>query len=234
MVTTLDLKRELKNKENAQKAKNLQRFFKTGKGEYGYGDIFLGISVSEVRKISKKYSDLKLSEVVKFLHSKIHEERLLALLIMINKFQTGNEKELIYQTYLKNKKYINNWDLVDLSAVKIVGDYLFDKPKNVLYKLIKSKSIWDRRIAILATFNFIKNKRFEETFKIARILLNDEHDLIQKAVGWMLREVGKKDFKAEEDFLNKHYKKMARTTLRYAIEKFPERKRKQYLFKKTR
>jgi len=229
MVTILDLKRELKNKGNAQKAKILQRFFKTGKGEYGYGDVFLGVTVPEIRKISKKYSGLKLLEVVKLLHSKIHEERLAALLIMVNKFQTGKEKELIYQTYLKNKKYINNWDLVDLSAEKIIGDYLYDKPKDILYKLTKSKSVWDRRIAIIATFNFIKNKRFEETFKIARMFLNDEHDLIQKAVGWMLREVGKRDLKTEEDFLNKNYKKMTRTTLRYAIERFPEKKRKQYL-----
>ena len=191
--------------------------------------MFLGVTVPEIRKISKKYSGLKLLEVVKLLHSKIHEERLAALLIMVNKFQTGKEKELIYQTYLKNKKYINNWDLVDLSAEKIIGDYLYDKPKDILYKLTKSKSVWDRRIAIIATFNFIKNKRFEETFKIARMFLNDEHDLIQKAVGWMLREVGKRDLKTEEDFLNKNYKKMTRTTLRYAIERFPEKKRKQYL-----
>jgi len=230
MLMLSGLKKELKVKASPKKAKILQRFFKTGPGEYGYGDVFLGVVVPETRKVAKKYSTLKVADAVKLLHSKIHEERLAALLIMVDKFQTGNEQEIIYKTYLKNTKYINNWDLVDLSAEKIVGDYLFDKPKDILYKLAKSKSVWERRIAIIATFNFIKNNKFEETFKISKILLNDEYDLIHKAVGWMLREVGKRDIKAEKDFLDKYSKKMARTTLRYAIERFPGKKRKRYLF----
>ena len=231
MLTLSDLKKELRAKANPGKAKILQGFFKTGKGEYGAGDIFLGIIVPETRKIAEKYSTLELAETVKLLHSKVHEERLASLLIMVNKFENGEkeEKEMIYKTYLKNTKNINNWDLVDLSAYKIAGDYLFDEPKTILYKLAKSKSVWERRIAIMATFNFIKNNKFRETLKIAKILLRDKHDLIQKAVGWMLREIGKRNFKTEEGFLNKYYKKMARTMLRYAIEKFPERKRKRYL-----
>jgi len=231
MLTLSDLKKELRTKANPGKAKILQGFFKTGKGEYGAGDIFLGITVPETRKIAEKYSTLRLAETVKLLHSKVHEERLASLLIMVNKFENGEkeEKEMIYKTYLKNTKNINNWDLVDLSAYKIVGDYLFDEPKAILYKLAKSKSVWERRIAIMATFNFIKKNKFRETLKIAKILLRDKHDLIQKAVGWMLREVGKRNFKTEEGFLNKYYKKMARTMLYYAIEKFPERKRKRYL-----
>ena len=229
MLTILDFKKELKTKANSQKAKILQRFFKTGPGEYGEWDVFLGVVVPEIRKVAKKYGVLKSQDVVKLLHSKIHEERMAALLVMVNKFQTKKERETIYKTYLKNTKRINNWDLVDLSADKIVGDYLFDKPKTILYKLAKSKSIWERRIAIMATFNFIKRNKVEETLKIAKILLNDEQDLIHKAVGWMLREVGKRDMKTEEKFLKKYYKKMPRTMLRYAIEKFPEKKRKQYL-----
>ena len=227
MLTSLE--KELKIKANLEKAKILQRFFKTGPGEYGEGDVFLGIVVPEIRKLVKKYSNLKIKEIIKLLHSKIHEERLTALLIMVNKFQVEEDKEKIYNLYLKNTKYINNWDLVDLSAGKIIGDYLLNKPKSILYKLAKSKSIWERRISIIATFNFIKNNKFTETLKISKILLNDEHDLIHKAVGWMLREIGKKDLKIEESFLRKYCKKMPRTMLRYAIEKFPEKKRKQYL-----
>jgi len=229
MLTFLDLKKELKTKSSPKKAKILQRFFKTGPEEYGEGDVFLGIAVPEIRKLVKKYSDLKIKEIIKLLHSKIHEERLIALLIMVKKFQIEKNKEKIYNLYLKNTKYINNWDLVDLSANKIVGDYLLDKPKSILYKLARSKSVWERRISIIATFNFIKNNKFEETLKIARILLNDKHDLIHKAVGWMLREIGKRDLKTEERFLKKYYPKMPRTMLRYAIKKFPEKKRKQYL-----
>jgi len=229
MSTLSNLKKELKTKANSKKAKILQRFFKTGPGEYGEGDVFLGIVVPDIRKLVKKYSNLKMKEVIRLLHSKIHEERLIALLIMIDKFQVEGDKKKIYNLYLKNTKYINNWDLVDLSAYKIVGDYLINKPKLILYKLAKSKSIWERRISIIATFNFIKNNEFKETLKIAKILLNDEHDLIHKAVGWMLREVGKRDLKIEESFLRKYCKKMPRIMLRYSIEKFPEKKRKQYL-----
>ena len=230
MLTLLALKKELKDKASPKKAKIAQRFFKTGPGEYGEGDIFLGVIVPDIRKIAKKYDSLKLEEVVKLLSSKFHEERTAALLIMINKFQRGDNKEKIYNLYLKNAKYINNWDLVDLSADKIAGAHLLNKPKSILYKLAKSKNIWERRISIIATFYFIKNNKFEETLKISKILLNDEHDLIHKAVGWMLREVGKRELEVEEKFLDKYYKKMPRTMLRYAIEKFPEKKRKRYLY----
>ncbi len=230
MLTLLDLKKELKAKANLKKAKILQRFFKTGPGEYGEGDVFLGIVMPEIRKLVKKYSDIEIKEIIKLLPSKIHEERLTALLIMVKKFQNAEDKEEIYNLYLKNTKYINNWDLVDLSAGKIIGDYLLGKSKSILYKLAKSESIWERRISIIATFNFIRNNKFTETLKIAKILLNDEHDLIHKAVGWMLREIGKRDLKTEEKFLKKYYKKMPRVMLRYAIEKFPEKKRKHYLF----
>jgi len=229
MFTVSKLRKELKIKASSQKAKILQQFFKTSKGEYAEGDIFLGVVVPEIRKVAKKYSSLKLEDVAQLLHSKIHEERLAALLIMVGKFQAGKEKGKIYNLYLKNTKHVNNWDLVDLSADKIVGDYLFNKPKVILYKLAKSKNIWERRIAIMATFNFIKNNKFEETFKVAKVLLGDKHDLIHKAVGWMLREIGKRDRKAEEKFLKKYCRKMPRTMLRYAIEKFPERKRRKWL-----
>ena len=161
----------------------------------------------------------------------MHEERLVALFILIHKFQAGDDKqkEKIFKLYLKNTKYINNWDLIDLSANKIAGEYLINKPKKILYKLAKSKSLWERRIAIMSTFQFIKNNQFEETLKISNLLLKDEHDLIHKAVGWMLREVGKRSLAIEESFLRKLYKRMPRTMLRYAIERFPEKKRQAYL-----
>ena len=229
MLTLSGLRKELKSKADKKKAKILQRFFKTGPGEYGEGDVFLGVVVPEIRKIVKEYDSLKLKDVAKLLRSKIHEEKLTALLVMVNKFQAEEEREKIYRLYLKTTKYINNWDLVDLSADKIVGDYLLNKPKLILYKLAKSKNVWERRIAVMSTFNFIKNNKFEETLKIAKTLLNDEHDLIHKAVGWMLREIGKRDLKTEEKFIKKYCKKMPRTMLRYAVERFPVKKRKQYL-----
>jgi len=231
MVIFTDLKKELKNRADPKKAKILKRFFKTGSREYGEGDIFLGIAVPETRRLAKKYTTLRLEEVKRLLHSKFHEERLLSLLIMIDKFQSENNKEKIYNLYLKNTKHINNWDLVDLSAYKIVGAYLADKPKDDLYKLAKSNCLWERRISIISTFYFIKNNKFKETFKIAEILLEDDHDLIHKAAGWMLREAGKRDLKSEKAFLDKYYKKMPRTMLRYAIEKFPEKERARYLLK---
>jgi 3-methyladenine DNA glycosylase AlkD len=231
MLKLLNLRKELKTKANPQKAKILQKFFKTGPGEYGQGDIFLGVTMPEIRKLIKKYSNLELEKTIKLLKSKIHEERMLALLILINKFQNQNNRKKIYNLYLKNIKHINNWDLVDLSAYKIIGDYLLGKPRLILYKLAKSKNLWQKRISIIATFSFIKNNDFEETLKIAEILLKDKNDLIHKAVGWMLREVGKRNIKKEKKFLDKHLKKMPRTMFCYAIEKFPEKERKQYLKK---
>ena len=187
----------------------------------------------ELRKIAGRHECLPLSDVHALLLSKYHEERLTALLIIVLKFGRGNEKEKgkIYHFYLKNTSYVNNWDLVDLSAAQIVGAYLFEREKSRLYCLAKSKMLWERRIAIVATFHFIKHGRMDETMKIARMLLRDEADLIHKAAGWMLREVGKRDLSVEENFLRKYFRIMPRTTLRYAIERFPETKRRSYLQK---
>ena len=225
------LKKDLLKLRNPRLAKLLSRFFKTGKGEYGYGDVFLGIKVPEQRKIAKKYPDLSLKELQELLSSKIHEYRLVSLFILIDKYKKADEKgkKAIVDFYLKNTKNINNWDLIDLSSNKILGDYLIDKNKSVLYRLARSKSIWERRIAVMATFMFIANNNFNDTLKISEILLNDKHDLIHKAAGWMLREIGKRNQAMEEKFLKKHYKKMPRTMLRYAIEKFDEGKRAYYL-----
>jgi 3-methyladenine DNA glycosylase AlkD len=208
-----------------------QRFFKTEPGEYGEGDIFIGIKVPVLRKLAKEYLDLALKDTRKILRSKYHEVRLLALLIMVGQFSRGDEKKKksIYELYLKNTRYINNWDLVDLSAYHIVGPYLMDKSREPLFELANSGSLWERRIAIMSTFYFIKNNEFTDTLEIAGILLSDAEDLIHKAVGWMLREIGKRQLKTEEAFLKRNYKIMPRTMLRYAIEKFPEPKRKRYL-----
>jgi 3-methyladenine DNA glycosylase AlkD len=227
-----DLRKGLNLYASPQKADGLKRFFKTGKGQYGEGDIFLGIQVPDSRKIVRKYAGIPLDDVLRLLSSKIHEERLIALLIMVEKVRQSDEagKETLYEKYLENTQYINNWDLVDLSADKIVGSYLFDKPKDVLYLLATSEKLWERRISILATFYFIKKGLYEETLKIANILLKDPHDLIHKAVGWMLREVGKKcSQEVLEQFLLVNYRQMPRTMLRYAIERFPETLRLQYL-----
>lgn len=227
------IKQELKKLANPQKAKIYARFFKTGKGEYGEGDKFLGVAVPEQRKVAKKYSETGLADLRKLLESSVHEHRVTAVMVLVGRFHRASEKEReeIYRFYFKNLKHINNWDLVDGSAPKIVGEYLLDKKRRrkILYKLARSKNLWERRIAIMATLGFIKNGEFEDALKISRILLNDEHDLIHKAVGWMLREIGKKNQEKEEDFLKRHVREMPRTMLRYAIEKFDERKRKPYL-----
>jgi len=234
MLSVKNLQKELRKKKNPEQAKLLQRFFKTGPGEYGQGDIFLGLTVPQVRKLSKKYKTLSLKEVKKVLTSKIHEERLAALLILIEIFEKGdeNKRKQIVDFYLEHTKYINNWDLVDVSAHKIIGVYLKNKNRKILYKLAKSKSLWEKRIAIISTFSFISENDFSDTLKISKILLKDKHDLIHKAVGWALREVGKRSQADEEKFLKKYYKKMPRTMLRYAIERFEEKKRKKYLLGK--
>ncbi|MDO8509418.1 MAG: DNA alkylation repair protein [Nanoarchaeota archaeon] len=223
--------KEIKSLENPAKAKVMQGFFKTKPGEYGEGDIFIGLTVPQSRILAKKYCLISFEDINILLKSKIHEERLIALLILVNNYQKASEpeREKIYSFYLSNTSKINNWDLVDLSADKIVGHYLNDKSKDILYELSKSENIWERRISIIATFHFIKNNSFENTIKIAEILLQDKHDLIQKAVGWMLREIGKRNQAVLITFLNKHYKTMPRTSLRYAIEKFPEDKRQAFL-----
>jgi len=216
---------------DSRKAEDLQRFFKTGTGEYGEGDVFLGIRVPVLRKLATEYRDLTLGQAKKLLRSAIHEERLLALFILIDIFAKGSDvaKRQIYHLYLEHTQFVNNWDLVDASAEHIVGAYLWDKDKAPLLELAGSSLLWERRIAILSTFHFIKRGEFEATLKIARLLLADSEDLIHKAVGWMLREVGKRNLATEEAFLGKHYRKMPRTMLRYAVEKFPEEKRRAYL-----
>ena len=222
---------ELKKAGCKKDAEILQWFFKTGKGEYGEGDKFLGIRVPKTREIAKKYKKLTPEEINKALKSKYHEERLCALLILVEKYSrtSEDEKERIVKFYLANTKYINNWDLVDLTAPKILGKHLLNRNRNILTKLSRSENLWERRISVISTFEFIRNKDFSDTLKISKILLKDEQDLIHKAVGWMLREIGKRDLATEEGFLLKHYKKMPRTMLRYAIEKFPEKKRLAYL-----
>lgn len=225
------INKEIKSFANPGKAEILQSFFKTGKGQYGEGDVFLGLTVGQSRAIAKKFVGISFSEIEPLLASGIHEERLVGLLILVQKFGKADvrgQKE-VFDFFLGHTAGVNNWDLVDLSAHKIVGEYLFNRPKKVLFKLAKSKDLWEKRIAIISTFAFIKKGSFDETLEISEVLLKDKHDLIHKAVGWMLREVGKRDLAVEEKFLKKHYREMPRTMLRYAIEKFPEKKRQAYL-----
>jgi 3-methyladenine DNA glycosylase AlkD len=230
-MTIRDIRIKLQQLGSEEKASILQRFFKTGPGEYGEGDVFIGVKVPELRKLVKEYQDITLDTVKQLLSSLIHEERMLALLILIDKYSKGNDtvKKKIYELYIQNTKFINSWDLVDSSAHHIIGDFLLNKSKAPIYRLATSKSLWERRIAILSTFRFIKQGNYSETLKISKILLTDEQNLIHKAVGWMLREIGKRHISTEETFLKKYYKQMPRTMLRYAIEKFPESKRQKYL-----
>jgi 3-methyladenine DNA glycosylase AlkD len=228
-----ELEKEINKQADKERAKHSQRFFKTGKGEYGEGDIFIGIIVPKQREIAKKFKDLSLDEIQKLLDSRIHEKRLIGLIILVEKYRKANEylKRIIVYFYLKNTKNINNWDLVDLSASYIIGDYLIDKDRKILYKLAKSKYLWEKRIAIISTATFIRNNEYKDTIKISELLLKDKHDLIHKAVGWMLREVGKKDKKELTKFLNRYYKIMPRTMLRYSIEKLNKHEREKYLRK---
>ncbi|MFH1996922.1 MAG: DNA alkylation repair protein [Candidatus Omnitrophota bacterium] len=221
----------LHSHKSKKKAKILQSFFKTGKGQYAEGDLFIGVTVPVIRGLAKRFAELALRDAVLLLRSAIHEERLLALLILIRQYDRGTARvqKRIYRAYLANIDKINNWDLVDVTAERVVGRYLFDKDKKPLYMLAYSRNLWERRIAILSTFHYIKQGLFGETLAIAGILLRDKEDLIHKAVGWMLREVGKRDRAAEERFLKGRYKTMPRTMLRYAIEKFPETRRRAYL-----
>ena len=225
------LKFDLQKYSDKRKAKIVLRFLKTGPGEYAEGDIFLGITMPMLRILSKRYQGLVFNETLQLLKSGIHEERLLSLLILILKYRNADlsDKEKIYKAYLNHTKYVNNWDLVDVTAKHIIGAFLENKDRAPLYKLARSDSLWERRIAILSTFHFIENNDFEDTLKIAEILISDPHDLIHKAVGWMLREVGKRDRDSEERFLKKYYTAMPRTMLRYAVELFPESKRQAYL-----
>ncbi len=228
-----NLIKDLDNAASKEKAKFLGRYFKTGKGEYGEGDIFLGITVPEQRRICKSYTNISLDDTQKLLNSKIHEHRVCALFVLIDNYNKADirKKKIIVDFYLRNTKNINNWDLVDTSAPYILGKWLIDKDRKILYKLAKSKNLWERRISIIATYEFIRAGQLKDTLAISEILLKDRHDLIHKAVGWMLREAGKKSLQMEEEFLKKHYRKMPRTMLRYAIERFPEEKRKFYMVK---
>lgn len=226
-----ELRREIRSFAKPHKAKDLQRFFKTGPGDYGEGDRFLGVMVPETRSLAKKYSDLNHSSIQVLLGSEFHEERLLGLLILVLNFQKGTkaERKTIYRFYVQNLHCVNNWDLVDLTAPHIVGATWQEGGVVPVQKWVKSRNLWERRITIVATAYLIRENRFSETLQLAKQLLGDSEDLIHKAVGWMLREVGKKDQKVLEQFLDKHIPKMPRTTLRYAIERFPEKKRKAYL-----
>ena len=231
LVTFENLTQDFRSEANPDIAAHSSRFFKTAMGEYGEGDKFLGIRVPVTRKYAKKYRGAALPVVRKLLKSKYHEERLMAVIMLAAKFKSGSaaDKKKIYELYLSKTKHINNWDIVDSSAHLIVGPYLQDKSKKILNQLAVSKDIWERRIAIMSTFHYIRLQEFAKTIEISEILVNDSEDLIHKAVGWMLREVGNRDMAVEEKFLKKHYRTMPRTMLRYAIEKFPEKKRQRYL-----
>ena len=230
-MTVQDIQNRLKRLGNRKHAAVSQRFFKTGPGQYGEGDVFIGVRVPVLRKLAKEYSDLAVEDIVILLRSHIHEERLLALLLLVASFLKGDEatKKFICEIYLSNTGFVNNWDLVDSSAEHIVGSYLMNRSKVVLYRLAESEDLWERRISIMSTFHFVKHHEYSETLKISKMLLFDRQDLIHKATGWMLREIGKRHLQTEESFLKVYYKKMPRTMLRYAIEKFPEQKRQRYL-----
>ncbi len=227
------LKQELQQHASKEKATIYARFFKTGKGEYGEGDKFLGLTVPEQRALAKKYVTLPFADIEQLLDSPYHEHRLTGLIILVYKYEKAQDEEKgkIIDFYIKHKHRANNWDLIDCVADKLLGKYLIDKDKSLLYELATSQSLWDRRIAIITTFEFIKNDKFDDTMRIAELLLQDKHDLIHKAVGWMLREVGKRNQEIEETFLKKHYKQMPRTMLRYAIERFDKNKQQVYLKK---
>lgn len=223
--------KELKALADPEKAEHSKRFFKAGPGEYGEGDEFLGIKVPPQRKVAKKFREMELEEVAKLLHNKYHEVRLTAAYLLVYMVEKGDQQTLkeVVQCYLENLEGINNWDLVDSSCHKILGPYFEDKERDLLYDFARSEDLWKKRIAMITCYHFIRNEDFDDALNIAEILVNDDHDLIHKAVGWMLREVGKRDLAAEESFLKKHYQTMPRTMLRYAIEKFDEPLRLKYL-----
>ncbi|MEY3417556.1 MAG: hypothetical protein RL711_268 [Bacteroidota bacterium] len=229
------LRQDLNDCINPDKAAFYPKFFKTGKGEYGEGDIFIGITVPQIRQVVKKYETIAtLSDIKPLMLDPIHEIRAAAIFILVNQFKKTNDpfiQKSIYDFYLQHTKGINNWDLVDGSAAQIVGAYLYDKDRSKLYALVQSSNMWEQRIAIIATFDFIRKGQYTDTLQLATILVEHPHDLIQKAVGWMLREVGKRDVDILMQFLNTHYQTMPRTMLRYAIEKFPEPVRQAYLKK---
>jgi 3-methyladenine DNA glycosylase AlkD len=226
-----EIQEKLTHLENPQTAASLQRFFKTGPGEYGAGDRFRGIRVPVLRQLAKQYRRLPLAETVILLHSDFHEDRLLALFILIAHYYAGQDpaRSKIHDLYLKNARCVNNWDLVDASAPHLVGHYLMDRPKDPLMDLAASPDLWERRIAILSTFALIKAGDYGPTLAVARLVLGDQEDLIHKAAGWMLREVGKREIQVAAAFLKAHYRVMPRTMLRYAIERFPDTARQAFL-----
>ena len=230
-MTAAEIKRALRALGDPAIAEHSQRFFKTGKGEYGEGDRFLGIRVPLIRKQVTRYKDALPGAILSILKSPYHEERLFAVLSLVNRYQRGDEptKKRIFDTYLENIRYINNWDLVDSSAHLIVGPWLEPRSRKRLYRMARSSDLWTRRVAIMSTYHFIRSHEFVDTLGIALLLLEDDHDLIHKAVGWMLREVGNRERHVEEQFLKENYQQMPRTMLRYAIEKFPEKSRQAYL-----
>ena len=230
-MTAAAMQQRLAELGDAPKAKSFQKFFQAGPGGYGEGDQFRGLTIPILRSLAAEYRDVSLDEATALLQSPFHEDRILALLLLTAQFEKGNAKlrETVYRLYLKNTARINNWDLVDISARSIVGAWLWDKDRKPLYRLAKSPLLWDRRIAIVATHYFIAKGDMTDTMLVAEQLLNDKHDLIHKAAGWMLREAGKRDLPALETFLRVHYRQMPRTMLRYAIERFPETQRKAYL-----
>ena len=230
-VNATDIRKALRALGNEKIAEHSQRFFKTGKGEYGEGDRFLGIRVPVVRQQVREFRDATVPVLIQLLKSPWHEERLFAVLSLADRYKRGDEvdQRRIYETYLDNIDRVNNWDLVDGSAHLIVGPWLENRSRRRLYQMAKSRHLWTRRVAIMSTYHFIRNGEFDDTLAIAEILLNDKEDLIHKATGWMLREVGNRDRPVEEVFLRMHHRHMPRTMLRYAIEKFPERRRKAYL-----
>jgi len=224
--------KEIYSYQDPDRAAHLSKFFKTGKGQYGEGDVFWGLTVPISRKIALRYRGISFSEINLLLKNKVHEIRLIGIIILVHRYKKNAVKEggRIVKFYLKNTKYINNWDLVDFSAPQIFGDYLLNsKDRRILFKLARSKNLWEQRIAMVATAAFIKKGDLECTIKIAKIFLNHQHDLIHKATGWMLREVGKKNVKALRQFLDENLPQMPRTMLRYAIERFPENIRLKYL-----
>jgi 3-methyladenine DNA glycosylase AlkD len=225
------MRRDIRKLARPDRAENNKWFFKTGPGEYGAGDRFLGVTVPQLRTLAREYRDPPLEFVVRLLQSPWHEERLLALLILVGQHVHGGTRtrQAIHRTYLRSTDFINNWDLVDSSAAQIVGAHLEAGDRRVLRRLARSRSVWERRIAMIATYHYIRRNDFKDALAVAALLRRDEHDLIHKAVGWMLREIGKRDRGAEERFLRKHARTMPRTMLRYAIEKFPPSLRWKYL-----
>jgi 3-methyladenine DNA glycosylase AlkD len=231
MITAAAVHRRMLTLASPERARASQRFFKTGPGQYGEGDRFLGITVPVLRQLTREYQTLPLPAIRTLLKSRWHEERLLALLVLVRQYARADarNREAIYRCYLAGRSGINNWDLVDCSAPQIVGAHLEARGRRFLRELARSQSLWDRRIAVLATFHYIKSGQFDDSLTIARMLLADREDLIHKAVGWMLREVGKRDQRVLEEFLQTHAARMPRTALRYAIERFPDGLRRRYL-----